>query len=155
MLAAEKKLASVKSKKPRRTPSDSYLAIGGFIAVILLVGPLLLAFRNPQAHLDVGTEALAKAGEAFQMAWLAGDLQAAEKFVSPEDQTRLKHWAVPRRAALVAGFGERFVARITAVEVIQQTPDKAVIRVRFVIQGREQQTYQNWRLTGTSWKTSF
>ncbi|MEX2142512.1 MAG: hypothetical protein WD894_24880 [Pirellulales bacterium] len=151
----EKKIAPAQRAKPRGKTACSYVIVGGlFLAAVLAALPPLLIFRDPQASPAVETEALVGAAESFQSAWLAGDLELAETFVIESHRGRLKHWAAPRRAALVASFGERFEAKVTSVEVLQRQSDKAVIRVRFSVRGREQQTFQNWNLVGSNWAVS-
>jgi hypothetical protein len=112
----------------------------------------LLIIRDTKSPSDVTAEALIERAESFQKAWLAGDLARAEEFVTEAHQERLSHWARPRRAALVASFGERFDAQVSCVEVISQQADEAEVCVRFTVRGREQQTFQKWRRTGAVWK---
>jgi hypothetical protein len=151
--AVETKIAPARIATPHGKTSWSYVIFGGlFVAVVLAALPLLLVVRDPKTNSVIETEALVEAAESFQEAWLSGDVELAETFVTEAHRERLKHWASPRRAALVASFGERFDARVTAVEMMQHTPEKAVIRVRFIVQGREQHTYQNWRWVGMSWR---
>lgn len=92
------------------------------------------------------------AAESFQSAWLCGDIDAARAYVVDSDQLRLAAWVAPRRAALAAGFGAKFQAKIVAVEVTAQHADQAEVRVAFEIRGRAQQTFQRWQRTDGGWR---
>ena len=118
----------------------------------MLAIPLVaLVASNRNLGGAAGADVLCEEAEAFQYAWLQGDLQRAKQFVCDAHQGRLKDWAGPRRAALVAGFGREFDAQVISVEIVEQSAAVAVIRVRFVVGGREQLTFQDWKMIGSKW----
>jgi hypothetical protein len=143
---------TVRKTRQSRKVSSAALVVGSIVAVVIAGVLLRLVGGGRTADGPVAASDLAEAAEAFQCAWLVGDLALAAKFVSSADQAKLKSWAGPRRAALIASFGQRFVAQITAVEVTQKTTQEAVVRVCFAVRGGEQQTFQNWKLIGPRWR---
>lgn len=97
-------------------------------------------------------DALVAAAQEFQHAWLADDLKSAQAFVLGQDAALLSSWSLPRRAALVASFGAQFESKVTAVDVVETRATQSTVRTRFVIRGREQQSFQTWKRTAEGWK---
>ncbi len=152
--AETKKTDSVSSGK-RRTknlwPTLSLMAILILLPVLALpLAPLLLQMGSSKST-DIDSQRLCDSALLFKTALLEGDIPSAMLFVAQEDKPRLEQWSAPQRAALAASFGRSFEGRVTEVEVTQRHAESAVVRVRFKVQGREQQTFQNWERVHSGW----
>jgi hypothetical protein len=125
--------------------------VAALLVTAVLFVAIVVGVRYSSSDPTRVTHALAERARSFQTAWLAGDLPAARTFVLETHRSSLERWTLPRRAALVASFGERFDANVTDVEVVQQGERDATIRVRFTIRGHQQQAFQSWKKVGSSW----
>lgn len=145
-----KRAVQVGTKIAKRSVRRAVLA-ATFLAILAAGG--LAAFHPGDNGRSPGKlDGLAVAAESFQLAWLADDVKSAQAFVIGHDLPLLQNWWLPRRAALVASFGERFESRITAVEVVETRAAESTVRIRFVVRGREQQSFQDWKRTAQGWR---
>lgn len=129
----------------------AWIAICLILPILALsLSPLLL--RIGPADSDLESQQLSESARSFQTALLQADMPSALPFVVNDQGPKLEQWWTPQRASLAASFGRGFQGRVTEVEIISMQRESAVVRVRFKIRDREQQTFQNWKRVDARWQ---
>lgn len=130
-----------------------YCSLSLFALLSVLAAVAMPSILFPNEHgFSSDKAALRSAAASFQRAWLHDDVETAKSHVIDRDWKLYESWSKPRRAALTISFGNDFQVRNTAVEIVHFRARTAIVRIKFVIRGREQQAFQDWHQVDGQWR---